>query len=224
MIPRYLSFIFAFGLFIEEMKADCLKDTPDADELTLKAIIEAEPPARQIFTAEPRAFVQAWNVADFDDVISVGLEGYRSYQNGRRMFGAASCFACHQFNQEGGAIGPDLTSVRGKFSPRDLLESITDPGKEISDQYGQMIFEMKDGSVVTGRIMNLAGGNVQVNTNMMNPDEITSVDHKRLESMKDSPVSMMPPGLLNTLSKDDILDLLAYLLSGGNESDPLFAQ
>jgi len=139
------------------------------------------------------------------------------------MFGATSCFACHQFNQEGGAIGPDLTSVRGKFSPRDLLESIIDPGKEISDQYGQMIFEMKDGSVVTGRIMNLAGDKVQVNTNMMNPDEITSVDRKRLESMKDSPVSMMPPGLINTLGKDDVLDLLAYLLSGGNESDPLFA-
>ncbi len=213
----------SFGLFIEQMKADCLKHTPGADQLTLKEIIEAEPPAQQIFTAEPRAFVQAWSVADFDDVISVGLEGNRDYQNGRRMFGATSCFACHQFNQEGGAIGPDLTSVRGKFSPRDLLESIIDPGKEISDQYGQMIFEMKDGSVVTGRIMNLAGDKVQVNTNMMNPDEITSVDRKRLESMKDSPVSMMPPGLINTLGKDDVLDLLAYLLSGGNESDPLFA-
>ena len=224
MIPRYLPFVFAFGLFIEEMRADCLEHTPEAEQLTLKAIIEAAPTAQQIFTTEPRAFVQAWNVADFDDVISVGLEGNRSYQNGRRMFGAASCFACHQFNQEGGAIGPDLSSVRGKFSPRDLLESITDPGKEISDQYGQMIFEMKDGSVVTGRIMNLAGDNVRVNTNMMNPAEITSVDRKRLESMKDSPVSMMPAGLVNTLSKDDILDLLAYLLSGGNESDPLFAQ
>lgn len=213
----------SFGLFMEEMKADVLKHTPEADQITLKEIIEAEPTAQRVFTAEPRAFVQAWQVTDFDDVISVGLEGNRDFQNGRRMFGAASCFACHQFNQEGGAIGPDLTSVRGKFSPRDLLESITDPGKEISDQYGQMIFEMKDGTIVTGRIMNLSGDNVQVNTNMMNPDEITPVDRKRLKSMKESPVSMMPPGLLNTLGKDDVLDLLAYMLSGGNEEDPLFA-
>ena len=79
--------------------------------------------------------------------INVGLEGNRDFINGRKMFGAASCFACHRFNQEGGAIGPDLTSVAGKFSPRDLLESIIEPGKEISDQYGQMIFEMKDGTV-----------------------------------------------------------------------------
>jgi putative heme-binding domain-containing protein len=140
------------------------------------------------------------------------------------MFGAASCFACHRFNQEGGAIGPDLTSVAGKFSPRDLLESIIEPGKEISDQYGQMIFEMKDGTVVTGRIMNLSGDVVKVNTNMMNPNDIAEVDRKQLKEMTPSPISMMPPSLLNTLSKDDVLDLLAYLLSKGNPEDPMFAE
>jgi hypothetical protein len=72
--------------------------------------------------------------------------------------------------------------------------------------------------------MNLSGDVVRVNTNMMNPDEIVAVDRKRLASMKDSPVSMMPPGLLNTLDKDDVLDLLAYLLSQGNAEDPMFAE
>lgn len=212
-----------FALFIAEMKGDALQNVPEPERVALREVIEATPPLETNFTVEPRSFVQNWTVADFDDVISVGLEGNRDYRNGRRMFGAATCFACHQFNQEGGAIGPDLTSAGGKFSPRDLLESIIEPGKEIPDQYGQMIFEMKDGSTVSGRIMNLAGDNVQVNTNMMNPDEIVSVDRKRLKTMKKSPVSMMPAGLINSLSKDDVLDLLAYLLSRGNESDPMFA-
>ena len=214
----------SFGLFIENMKETALENTPEAEKVALKETIEAEPPSEQIFTAEPREFVQGWTVADFDDVIHVGLEGNRDFINGRKMFGAASCFACHRFNQEGGAIGPDLTSVAGKFSPRDLLESIIEPGKEISDQYGQMIFEMKDGTVVTGRIMNLAGDVVKVNTNMMNPNDIDEVDRKQLKEMKPSPISMMPPGLLNTLSKDDVLDLLAYLLSKGNPEDPVFAE
>lgn len=213
----------SFGLFIENMKKTALENTPEEQKIALKETIEAEPPAGQVFTSEPRAFVQNWTVADFDDVIHVGLEGNRDFVNGRKMFGAATCFACHRFNQEGGAIGPDLTSVAGKFSPRDLLESIIEPGKEISDQYGQMIFEMKDGSIVTGRIMNLSGDVVKVNTNMMNPDDITDVDRKRLKEMKPSPISMMPPGLVNTLSKDDVLDLLAYLLSKGDPEDPLFA-
>lgn len=214
----------SFGLFIENMKKTALENTPEEQKVALKETIEAEPPAEQIFTAESRSFVQNWTVADFDDVIHVGLEGNRDYANGRKMFGAATCFACHRFNQEGGAIGPDLTSVAGKFSPRDLLESIIEPSKEISDQYGQMIFEMKDGSVVMGRIMNLSGDVVRVNTNMMNPDEIVGVDRKRLKEMKESPVSMMPPGLVNTLSKDDVLDLLAYLLSQGNADDPMFSK
>jgi len=214
----------SFDLFVENMKKTALENTPKEEKVALKDVIEAEPPEKQTFTAEPRSFVKAWKVSDFDDVIHVGLEGGRDFANGRRMFGAATCFACHRFNQEGGAIGPDLTSVAGKFSPRDLLESIIEPSKEISDQYGQMVFEMKDGTAVTGRIMNLSGDTFRVNTNMMNPGETTNVDRKRIEKMYESPVSMMPPGLVNTLTKDDVLDLLAYLLSQGNSDDPMFAE
>lgn len=214
----------SFQLFVDNMKADALENTPDDEKAALKDVIEAEPPTEPMFTMEPRSFVQNWTVADFDDVLAVGLEGGRDFANGRQMFGAATCFACHRFDQEGGAIGPDLTSVAGKFSPRDLLESIIEPSKEISDQYGQTIFEMKDGKTVIGRIMNLSGDSYRVSTNMIDPNQTESVDRKRLKSMKESPVSMMPPGLLNTLSKDDVLDLLAYLLSMGNEDDPIFAE
>ena len=157
-------------------------------------------------------------------MINVGLEGNRDFENGRKMFGAGSCYVCHRFNQQGGAIGPDLTSVAGKFSPRDLLESIVEPNKEISDQYGSMIFTMNDGSVVTGRIMNLSGDSITVNTNMMDPSATTGVDRKKLKKMEDGTVSMMPPGLINTMSETDILDLLAYLLSAGKADDPMFAE
>ena len=213
----------SFGLFVENMKKTALENTPEADKVALKEIIEAKPAGTEPqFTLEPREFVKNWTVDDFDDVIHVGLEGNRDFANGRKMFGAATCFACHRFNQEGGAIGPDLTSVSGKFSPRDLLESIIEPSKEISDQYGSMIFTMLDGSQINGRVMNLAGDSIKVNTNMMNPDQIENIDRKQLKEMKPSPYSMMPPGLVNTLSKDDVLDLLAYLLSAGNPDDPMF--
>jgi putative heme-binding domain-containing protein len=140
------------------------------------------------------------------------------------MFGAATCFACHRFGAQGGAVGPDLTSVRGKFSPRDLLESLLEPSKEISDQYGSSIFTMADGSQVVGRIANLNGDNLQVSTNMMDPHAFTTVNTTKLVKTEESKVSMMPPGLLNMLKDDDILDLLAYLLSGGNAKDPMFTE
>ena len=49
------------------------------------------------------------------------------------MFGATGCFQCHRFAGEGGAVGPDLTQVAGRFSARDLLESIIEPGCRISE-------------------------------------------------------------------------------------------
>ncbi|MCB1230930.1 MAG: c-type cytochrome [Verrucomicrobiae bacterium] len=213
----------SFGLFVENMKQTALENTPEEEKIALKEIIEAKPEGTEPrFTFEPREFVKNWTLSDFDDVINVGLEGNRDYTNGRKMFGAATCFACHRFNQEGGAIGPDLTSVSGKFSPHDLLEQIIDPNKEISDQYGSMVFTMIDGTQINGRVMNLNGDSINVNTNMLNPDQIETIDRKRLKEMKASPYSMMPIGLLNTLSKDDVLDLMAYLLSGGDPENPMF--
>lgn len=213
----------SFGLFVENMKKDALANLPEEEKVALKAIINAKPSSETPqFTFEPRSFVKAWKVEDFNDVIHVGLEGGRSFSNGRQMFGAATCFACHRFKQEGGAIGPDLTSVAGKFSPRDLLESIIDPSKEISDQYGATVFTKTDGSTIVGRIMNLGDDTLRINVNMMNPNDIVMLDRKQLKDMKPSPTSMMPPGLIYTLSKDDVLDLLAYLLSQGNPDDPMF--
>ena len=213
----------SFGLFVENMKKDALANLPEAEKVALKAIIDAKPDSKTPqFTFEPRSFVKAWKVSDFDDVINVGLESGRSFSNGRQMFGAGTCFACHRFKQEGGAIGPDLTSVGGKFSPRDLLESIIEPSKEISDQYGASIFTKLDGSTITGRIMNLSGDSLRINVDMFNPNDIVMLDRKILKEMKPSPISMMPPGLIYTLSKDDVLDLLAYLLSQGNPDDPMF--
>ncbi len=213
----------SFGLFVANMKKDALANLSKDEAVALKAIIEAKPDSKTPqFTFTPRGFVQAWKVSDFDDVINVGLEGGRSFSNGRQMFGAGTCFACHRFKQEGGAIGPDLTSAGGKFSPRDLLESIIEPSKEISDQYGATVFTKKDGSAIVGRIMNLGDDTLRINVNMMNPNDIVMLKRKDLKDMKASPTSMMPPGLTYTLSKDDVLDLLAYLLSQGNPDDPMF--
>jgi putative heme-binding domain-containing protein len=138
------------------------------------------------------------------------------------MFAAATCYACHRFNEEGGGIGPDLTSAGGKFSPHDLLESIIDPSKEISDQYGSITFKLKNGKEIIGRIANLSGDNYKVITDLMAPGAMTNIKTSDIASSEPTKFSMMPPGLLNMLEDDDILDLLAYILSKGNKDDPLF--
>ena len=67
-------------------------------------------------------------------LVETGLKD-RDFDRGRVLFAAAKCFSCHRYNDEGGGLGPDLSGVAGRFSVRDLLESIVVPSKTISDQY-----------------------------------------------------------------------------------------
>lgn len=213
----------SFDLFINEIKKDALATMSEDEKLAIKDVIDAKPESQApTFTTKPMAFVKAWTMNDLAGSLGVGLEGNRDFKNGRNMFGAATCFACHRFNNEGGAVGPDLTSVAGKYSPRDLLEHILEPSKEISDQYGSTVFTLNDGSTVVGRIANMKEDNMMVCTNMMDPNNFTDVDVKKVVKTEESKVSMMPPGLLYMLTEDDILDLMAYLLSKGNPEDPMF--
>lgn len=215
----------SFDLFINEIKTNALATMTDAEKAEIKDVLDAKPePKAPSFTPKPLNFVKAWTLEELSKSLGVGLEGNRNFQNGRNVFGAATCFACHRFNSEGGAVGPDLTSVAGKYSPRDLLEHILNPSKEISDQYGSTVFTLQDGSTVTGRIGNMKENTMMVCTNMMDPNGFTSVDRRKVVKMEESNVSMMPPGLLYMLKEDDILDLLAYLLSKGNADDPMFVK
>ena len=119
-------------------------------------------------------------------------------------------------------MGPDLTGAAGRFSVRDLLESILNPNLEISDQYAPIVVTTTDGGQVTGRIMNLVGDELMINVNMYDPNEIERVNRAQVESIEPSTVSMMPEGLLNLLSQEEILDLMAFLLSRGDRQHPMF--
>ncbi len=63
---------------------------------------------------------------------------------------------------------------------------------------------------------------MMINTNMLDPNAQVTVDRSKIEEIKPSPVSMMPEGLLSTLDKDEIADLVAYLLSRGNRESPMY--
>jgi hypothetical protein len=70
--------------------------------------------------------------------------------------------------------------------------------------------------------MNLHGDNITLNTDMLDPSAQVNIDARKIEETRPSPTSMMPEGLLSTLNKDEIADLVAYLLSRGDRSSKLF--
>jgi putative heme-binding domain-containing protein len=132
---------------------------------------------------------------------------------GRQLF-AAACASCHTFAGEGGALGADLTTVARRLNTRDLLEAIVDPSKEISDQYGTIVLTRRDGSQVQGRIVNLAAGTIHVAQNLLDPSAVVKIPEDQIESIRASKVSLMPAGLLNVLTTDEIADLVAFLRAG----------
>jgi putative heme-binding domain-containing protein len=129
------------------------------------------------------------------------------------MFAVGQCYKCHRIAGEGGSVGPDLTAAGRRFKIHDLLETLIVPSKEVSDQYQATIFQLEDGRTISGRIANLSGDRYMVQTDMLDPGNFTNINVKQIEAMKPSTVSMMPTGLLDTMNRDDVLDLLAYLRS-----------
>jgi hypothetical protein len=90
----------SFDLFIGEIKADALATMTEEEKLAIKDVLDAKPEAKApSFTTKPMQFVKAWTLDDLGKSLGVGLEGNRNFTNGRNMFGAATCFACHRFNQ-----------------------------------------------------------------------------------------------------------------------------
>src|SRR5207237_8684391 len=93
----------------------------------------------------------------------------------------ARCFDCQHFAQEGGSVGPDLTGLAGRFSARDILESVLEPSKVISDQYAAVTIETNSGKVITGRITNYNGDDITINTNMLDPTATVKVNRADID-------------------------------------------
>jgi putative heme-binding domain-containing protein len=209
--------------FLRDMKNDAILTLGQEEKSALRPILEAKPAAKspqQLLAG--RQIVREWTVSELVPIVERGLKGDRNFERGRKLFGEVGCASCHRFDNDGASVGPDLTSVAGRFSVRDLLESIVEPSKAISDQYGAIVIRKKNGDVVTGRVGNLNGDDLMVIENMFAPNDFTNVKRQEIESMEPSRVSMMPEGLMNSLKEDEIQDLVAFLLSRGDRNSKLF--
>jgi hypothetical protein len=84
------------------------------------------------------------------------------------------------------------------------------------------VLTKNNGETVTGVVVNLQGDFVTINEDPSDPNQRVSVDRKEVKSIEPSKISSMPPMLLSRLSKDEILDLTAYVLSGGDPDHAMF--
>jgi putative heme-binding domain-containing protein len=133
-------------------------------------------------------------------------------QAGRDIFvnKRAACTACHRVGDNGGKIGPDLTKVGERRSQRDLLEAVLYPSASVGQGYETYVIQTSGGQTVTGLVTRRTADAIFLRTPDQKDIRLATAD---IEQMKPSPVSIMPAGLENTMTNDQLRDLIAYLRS-----------
>ncbi|MEZ5940580.1 MAG: GDSL-type esterase/lipase family protein [Planctomycetaceae bacterium] len=173
--------------------------------------------------------VTEWKFEDFsEDLKRVGLG--RSFASGQQLFKTLGCAQCHKLSDAvataggGQAVGPniDATVKKYKQDAGAVLREILDSSRNIDEKYRQVIVALEDGRTRTGVIA--AEDDTTLTLLSGSPPQEVQIPKQSIDDRAVSTVSIMPRGLLNTVNKEQILDLVAYLLSGGNPDDPAFKQ
>jgi putative heme-binding domain-containing protein len=132
-----------------------------------------------------------------------------SSARGATVFTKAQCAKCHRFGERGEGVGPDLTTIGKRFQKKEILESILFPSQVISDQYASKSVNRTDGRTVWGIVAQQADGSATV---LQSDATKVTIAKDDIESIAPIKKSVMPEGLLNSLSLEEIADLFAYML------------
>ncbi|MHB1426021.1 MAG: c-type cytochrome [Gemmataceae bacterium] len=206
--------------FLNNIEKEALDNATDAERLAIESA-GLRKPFKMKELPKPKGPGRDWKLDELVKFAEPKLRG-RDFKNGQKMYAAARCIVCHRFDGEGGATGPDLSQVAGRFTLKDLCESIVEPSKVVSDQYRASIVTTDSGKVYTGRIIAETKDKLTILLDPEDATKIVEVKKSAVEDIKPSAVSVMPDGLLKTLNENEVLDLLAYLLSRGDPRHPMF--
>lgn len=206
--------------FLQNIDREAFENASEAERLAVEAL-GARKPFRMAELPKPEGPGKEWTIAEIVGLGEAGLKG-RDFKRGQQMFAAARCVLCHRFAGDGGATGPDLTQLAGRFNLRDLTEATVEPSKVISDQYRASTLLTIDGNVHTGRIVSDTPELVRIVTDPEDSTQMVEIQRSDIDVLRPAPVSLMPTGLLDSLNQEEVLDLLAYLLSRGNPNDAMF--
>ncbi|QDU25782.1 Cytochrome c [Anatilimnocola aggregata] len=210
----------SFKKFLIRIRDDAARKLPDADRLALKDVIEDKTKVEAVKLETTRQFIHNWQMEDVQEMLAQVDTG-RNFEKGKAAYQAAQCYKCHRFNGEGGDTGPDITGVGNRFNAQYILEAVVVPSKVISDQYQSSIVATTGGEVIAGRIVGEDDQQITIRTDPF-AREMTVVKKSDIEERQKSSVSEMPQGLINTLTKEEILDMVAYMRAAGKADDKAF--
>ncbi len=211
----------SFAGYIRSIRADAIEHLDPENAATVSDLIKEIGTVDLSKLPVPKGPPGAWTVESAMKLFGSDPRG-RNFENGRKMFAAGRCVACHRFEGSGGASGPDLGSVGNRFSIRDILVAICEPSESISEQYLASSITLKDGGSLYGRLLYRNDKEIAVAPNPFNYSEIAKGPADQVEKVEYSQISMMPPGTIAAMNAVELKDLIAYLVSGGNPEHEAF--
>ncbi len=190
------------GKFPESLVADAgrlLRNSPFQGERN-KAMIAFPPPGK----LDPKKLPPIATLAK-----KVGNAENGKQVMAKSLTGESQCLKCHMVRGTGGSIGPDLSMIGKKGSKENLYESIIEPSKAIADQYRSWRIDSDDGQSITGLLVQETETNLTLRD--ANGKDYT-FNVKDVTKKKDAK-SIMPEGLIATLTEDELIDLIEYMMT-----------
>ena len=176
--------------------------------------------ARQMRRVVGNGFVEVWG--PIDDLNMDKEAAYARYTalltpnalssadlNQGRLLYDRTCAPCHVMHGEGGLVGPDITGANRENLDY-LLSNMLNPSEVIQDDYFMVIVTTNDGRTHIG---NVASETERQLTLRVVGTEALVLNKSDIQAREVSPISMMPEGLLNPLSDEEVINLIAYLQS-----------
>ena len=207
---------------IQKIRESAIANVPEKDRLALQYLTGE---IKGIDLAKlPRAKGPGvvWTVDSALETLQKESLAGRSHANGKKMFSAGLCVACHRFGDEGGGVGPDLTHLAKRSDYKSMLESTIHPNMVVSNQFEQHELTMKDGSLVIGKIVTEEKDHYSLVQSGLQPLNLTEIEKSKVASKKGSKFSMMPGGLINSMNANELKDLIAYFVSAGDPKHKIF--
>lgn len=159
--------------------------------------------------------ITEWKLEDLAPTLT-RLNADRDLRRGQELFTKLSCASCHKLGAEGASFGPELTTVFAQHhnDAAEVLRQILEPSLIISNQFRAYQFELNNGDEVSGLIVKEDGDNLTVQSGA-SAALIQTIKKSEVKSQQPQRSSLMPTALLNQLSAEEILDLLAFVQAGG---------
>ncbi|MEN9573175.1 MAG: hypothetical protein RL514_1030 [Verrucomicrobiota bacterium] len=188
---------------------------------TLKVVKDLDAYLADAPTEPTAPVITEWKLADLEPALPQLARG-RDFAKGKALFTTVGCIACHKIGADGVLWGPELTGVAAKYKgdAKAVLAEILEPSKNLEPRYRPFEFTVGNDDPFTGFLLKEEGETLTIQTG---PGEamVKKFAKKDLKSRAQSS-SIMPPGLLNLLNKEQVLDLLAFLQAGGDPKHAAF--